>query len=226
MERGTGCDTGTERQVMKERGILYTPDNIRAVMNDQKTQTRRVAKFPSWVSKVQQVGEWFTGEGTHPVGECEHPKCSHIGGLCGNGEPSMFTLKSPYGTAGDRLYIKEGVIVHPSIPQLCGYYIDGCRVTAPWEKRLTAMFMPKWAARTWLEIADIRVERLNDISEEDCESEGIFSHIAESSRDKVYRDKRGETAKEYFRELWDSINSKKHPWSSNPFVWAISFRKI
>jgi hypothetical protein len=210
---------------VKERGILFTPENIRAVLrkDNPKTQTRRVATFPSWVTEVERTGKWFTGNGTHPSGECEHSKCAHIGGLCGDGGMSMFTLTCPQGEVGDRLYVKEGVIVHASIPQLCGYYMDGARATEHWEKRLTALYMPKYAARTWLEITDVRVERLQDISGRDAFQEGITVLCYDED---ISRETLNELALSGYHRLWDSINEQKHPWSSNPWVWCLTFTRI
>ena len=112
-----------------------------------------------------------------------------------------------YGVPGDLLYIKEGVIIHGSIPQLVGYYMDGCRVTESWETRRTAMFMPKWAARTWLKLTDVRVERVQEISEADCIAEGCPKEYL--------------LGVNWYRYLWGKINGKKHPWSSNPWVWVL-----
>lgn len=186
---------------MRDRGILFTPENCRLVESGVKTQTRRVVKpQPSVIDGllVHHVSgsKWETG----------------------------FPYICPYGQVGDRLYVKEGVIVHTSIPQLCGYYRDGARDTEPWEKRLTAMFMPKWAARTWLKITDVRVQRLQEISEDDAKAEGAtpiypeFMYPDEPLSEYHYR--RG------FKKLWDSINGKKYSWTENCWVWAISFKRI
>jgi len=215
---------------MKERGILFTPENIRAIRrkDNPKTQTRRVMNPQPRTGQIwgdveeseTYPGEWFQwyeGGTKVPIKPC------------------------PQGQIGDRLYIKEGVIVHASIPQLCGYYMDGARATEQWEKRLTAMFMPKYAARTWLEITDVRVEKLQDISEEDakaegCEPESVTANdIADlniSDASPIIKEMArilgpGKiTTRAKFISLWDSINKTKHPWSQNDWVWAISFRKL
>jgi hypothetical protein len=133
-------------------------------------------------------------------------------------------IGAPYAV-GDRLYIKEGIIRHASIPQLVGYYMDGCRVTEHWEKRVTAMFMPKWAARTWLEITDVRAQRLQDISEADAMDEGTGVWFESHNLHEEWDGDPDQYRKGY-RELWDSINAKKHPWANNDWVWAITFRKV
>lgn len=238
---------------MKETGILMTPENHRRILSGDKTQTRRVANFPSWVTGVDQVGEWWHGNGYHPQGECENQKCSHIGGMCGDSTtvgPSMFTLKCSYGVPGDRLYIREGVIIETVTNKLVGYYMDGCRATQPHHERRTAMFMPKSAARTWLEITDVRVQRVQEISEEDSKAEGIDERhkagfpykndpctICGKNRDAhvgvflacfagygtIYDPR---TYRGGFAALWDSINKKTHPWSSNPWCWSLTFKRI
>jgi hypothetical protein len=72
-------------------------------------------------------------------------------------------------------------------------------------------FMPKEAARLFLAVKDVRVERLQDITEDDARLEGIELNFA--------------TAREAFAALWDSINGKKYPWESSPWVWVISFER-
>jgi hypothetical protein len=78
-----------------------------------------------------------------------------------------------------------------------------------------AIHMPRWASRITLELTDVRVERLQDISGEDAEAEGItldLNSVAPLS-----------LAKHHFRILWDGINAKRAPWASNPWVWVVEF---
>jgi hypothetical protein len=198
---------------MKETGILFTPENHRLILSGQKTQTRRVVKIQPCVIQ----------------GELMH----HIGGpKWESGLPYM----SPFGGYKDRLYIKEGVITHCSIPQLIGYYLDGCRATESWMARRTAMFMPKSMARTWLEITEVRVERLQDISASDALAEGV-AHTEfwtpNELEGKPFEEKFWDDFEFFhrypqmvYKKIWDSINGKKHPFESNPWVWVISFKKI
>jgi hypothetical protein len=198
---------------MKERGILFTPGNIRLVRSGAKFQTRRVIT-PQPILKPNVGFVWkgiAYGRGIYDDDQ--------------EGQAARnFVHKCPHGKVGDRLYVKEGVITHVSIPQLVGYYMDGCRVTEPWEKRLTAMFMPKSMARTWLEITNVRVERVQDISEEDAIAEGIMPFGREFTFNGGLHLSR--TAKESYAALWDSINRKKHPYEENSWVWVLEFTKI
>ena len=144
----------------------------------------------------------------------------------------------PYGQVGDKLYIKEGIIISKVFdpPALSGYYMDGCRVEYPEQKRLTAMFMAKRYARTWMELTDVRVERLQDISAEDALSEGISKTDFWKPKEvegRPFEEKWWDDHEFWQRypqiaysKLWDSINKKKYPWENNPWVWCLSFRKI
>ena len=77
--------------------------------------------------------------------------------------------------------------------------------------------MPRWASRITLEITDVRVERLQEISDEDVLHEGF-----KMDNTSIFR----LGYKGAFEALWDSINAKKHPWESNPWVWVISFKRL
>jgi hypothetical protein len=85
-----------------------------------------------------------------------------------------------------------------------------------------SIFMPRQACRMELEVIKVRVERLNDISEEDAEAEG--SKYKNNSVTYDGENCRG-SYKNYFRSLWESINGKGS-WEANPFVWAIKFKKL
>ena len=104
---------------MKETGILFTPENIRLIRDNRKVQTRRVIN-----PQPQPPGVLTTGDGNWRV-------------LLKNGMTKVFDWQRdcPYGRVGDKLYIKEGVIIHADGRTLAGYYMDGARVTNLGEKR-------------------------------------------------------------------------------------------
>jgi hypothetical protein len=79
----------------------------------------------------------------------------------------------------------------------------------------SSLFMPRWASRLTLEITEIRVQRLQEISEADCLAEGLTMFDADDIPLEIQ-----------YEQLWDSINGKTHPWKSNPWVWVINFKKL
>lgn len=82
-----------------------------------------------------------------------------------------------------------------------------------------SIFMPKEAARIWLEVTNVRVERLQDITEEDAVKEGVKAYGPNNCS--------GTSARIAFAELWDSLNAKRgYGWDGNPFVWVISFKVL
>jgi hypothetical protein len=102
----------------------------------------------------------------------------------------------------------------------------------PWRKLCQwrpSIFMPRWASRIALEIVQVRVERLQDISEQDAIAEGAMYHdgggIGHSGWRHDFKDVFS-SAKASFCYLWDSINDKRFPWTSNPWVWVLAFRKV
>jgi len=185
---------------MKERGIIFTTDNVRLIEANKKGQTRRVVKnlAPHDV----------------PTGIVDGYKLAIKSHIFGDFYDDLL-YSCPYGQPGDRLYIKETwrpcEIPHCS-DSLCVEYRanerckNGHLATLNRKGWKSSMFMPKALARIWLEIADIRLERLQDISESDARAEGV-KDVAE------------------YKAEWDTINGKKNPWSSNPWVWVIEFRK-
>jgi len=92
------------------------------------------------------------------------------------------------------------------------------------EKWDSPMFMPEWAARTHLLILTVEPQRLQDITPEDCEAEGIISAIEDDGRPDSQALRDMDLVDQYHR-LWDSINPK-YPWASNPWLWKITYKKV
>lgn len=93
-----------------------------------------------------------------------------------------------------------------------------------------SIHMPKEAARIWLQVEDVRVERLHDISENDAINEGIDRRLEPSAPNGIHykhylKDKWGPSPKHSFETLWHSINGKES-WDNNPWVWVISFKVL
>ena len=200
--------------IQRERPIIFTSANHRLIMLGAKVQTRRVIK--------PQPDSVHDGEPYWNIGGYRAWEFRGISDVLRMGTANP--LKCTYGQVGDKLYIKEGVIVHKDGKTLAGYYMEGARVTNLGEKRLTAMFMPKWAARTWLEITEVRIERVQDIIEEDAIAEGISTFGREFTFNRGLHLSR--TAKDSFAALWNSINKNKHPFENNDWVWCLSFKRI
>ena len=152
----------------------------------------------------------------------------------------------PYGQVGDRLWVRETFCYYHSIKDEQGNpkvaykadIKDFCLKNFKWKP---SIFMPRAVSRITLEITDIRVEQLQDISKDDAIKEGIdscpsglnLSSIPASEHFDVYFDYGKTSLPTYhqnpitsFKSLWDSINVKKHPWTSNPWVWVVEFKRV
>ena len=189
---------------MKERPILFGNPMIRAILEGRKSQTRRVVKPQPDDCMVQQGAVY------------RHPR--NIGRYIGNTERAP----CPYGVPGDRLWVRETWRQDPG-ERGVDYRANGKPASinhdeyARWTWR-PSIHMPRAVSRITLEIVDVRVERLQEIKEDDAKAEGC-SPLVESDGS-VTCGRR----KTVFRELWDSINAKRAPWASNPFVWVLEFR--
>jgi len=221
----------------KERPILFSAEMVRAILERRKTQTRRVIglaeinKNPDWHSAAYQNGDgdwvfWYPDRpGLADFTLKAYPRGSRDG------------IKCPYGKPGDLLWVREtfGVQLEPDDEHPHGYVIY--RADLPTDSSFQyegggsawrpSIFMPRWASRITLEITNVSVERLHDISEKDCNAEGVpyfdgvfayakISPMSVFERLLYYQGK--------FKELWDSINAKRgYPWDSNPWVWVVEF---
>ena len=122
----------------------------------------------------------------------------------------------PYGQVGGRLWVRETWdSAHDNVTGTAIFYKADFNDTVPkgdftWRPPI---FMPRWASRITLEITNISVERLQDITAGDCVKEGSY----------MATDKDDEGG---FINLWDSINGKTYPWESNPWCWVIEFKKV
>lgn len=156
----------------------------------------------------------------------------------------------PYGVPGDRLWVRE--TWHPAgrfgpNEVLIEYLADKSeRVINPpaafmWDKWRDewmhsgwrpSIFMPRWSSRITLEITDVRVQRLQEISEEDAQAEGVTPYTGLGPDQRVPGPGFGgallaeQPHRLPFADLWDSLNGKRSPWESNPWVWAITFRRL
>ncbi|MCL8154067.1 hypothetical protein [Enterobacter roggenkampii] len=189
----------------KERGMIFNAEMVRAILSGQKTQTRRIVKnvTPDNCMTLTKPIKTRDGVYTHVMDAPKH-------GLC------------PHGNVGDLIWVRE---THHLDQYGYTYKADGdwvkeMRESGAFgcdEKWTPSMHMKRCASRILLEITNVRVERLNDISNEDAKAEG---YPAELAADGGYYD-----PFLWFRNLWDGIypeQSFKH----NPWVWCISFKRV
>lgn len=192
---------------LKEQPILFSGEMIRAILRGRKTQTRRVIKpqpksqpypyqFPS--------GEWAWKSNT------PHQFGLTTGHFC------------PYGQPGDRLWVRETWYRQFGGSEIV-YRADGEQGIHKWDSPL---FMPRKSSRITLEIIGVRIERVQDISEDDCDKEifgGDFPHNVIPD----YGFHGGMSIQECFAVIWDSLNAKRgYGWDVNPWVWVIEFKRI
>ncbi|OMP92707.1 morphogenetic protein [Raoultella terrigena] len=195
---------------MKERGMIFNGEMVRALLDGRKTQTRRPVKFPLFDKNLgcELAGNELAGELA-----------------AGN------YLNSAFGKPGHRIWVRE-TWTPESIDAEDGSYSPDYRATAngqPLDGRWTpAIHMPRWASRITLEITDVRVERLNSISEEDSTAEGVppaGSLLPDYPGTFLTPNGDFATAKVAFQRLWESIYGEDS-WKANPWVWVIKFKRI
>lgn len=219
---------------MTERGMIFNSEMVRAILDGRKTQTRRPIKWKQ--TRFTEIGEredgsnWPWSEDTENVCDYWHP--------------------CPFGAVGDRIWVREtfqgplfdfdqmDAYCKDSTPfekaQFCVYKADGKpapeffdaddNLHCGWRP---SIHMPRWASRILLEITDVRVERLNAISEEDARAEGIIDggclNCGEPEPCGCANPEPDAT--DAFAYLWKSIYGDDS-WNANPWVWVIEFKRI
>ncbi|EFJ8723185.1 hypothetical protein MJ92_21660 [Escherichia coli] len=188
-------------QKMKERGMIFNDEMVRAILGGNKTQTRRI------------VEEKFYGRAV---------------------AAELLAKHCPYGQPGDRIWVRETYRVHGKATDVATL-VYRASVRNSWteqthrvpvevcnkpvsEKWTPSIHMPRWASRILLEITDVRVERLHDMSEADAKAEGATPATYKiTPPEAVYR--------VCFGDIWRSIYGQDN-WLSNPWVWVIEFKRI
>lgn len=225
---------------IKERPILFSGPMVRATLDDRKTKTRRVVKLPNDV-ECRNVRYYAPPSGRSQPGWAE-PGVNYQ--AYDKSDPHHMIGNRidpcPYGQPGDRLWVRETwrpsgdleLSECISAKDIMFYATEDEASKAIFKYR-PSIHMPRWASRITLEIKDVDVERLQDISEEDARAEGIFKCGMESGKSLYAYD--GLTAGELrddftspinvFRHLWESINGPGS-WDANPWVWAIEFERV
>lgn len=193
--------------------ILFSTEMVQAILDGRKTQTRRVCKPQPEIGLLRGDldYQWYdtdwecaihTGDGFEPKYE-----------------------------KGDILWIRETFV---DVGEKADQYFNGVRFHYkanedfvgcwPWKP---SIHMPKAAARIFLKVTDVRVERLQDISQEDAEAEGVKIDDDGLSCWNYLKNNWDDFAPEdSFESLWQKINGKTYPWEANPWVWVYTFERI
>jgi len=222
---------------MKEHPILFSAPMVREILAGRKTVTRRIIR--------QMLCEGHGGPDRAALRAFDQSTGVATFGDAIPDDPCPVQVKCPYGVPGDRLWVRETHCRDDSTvyfyradedapecacpcdlstggyPEHCRYH-PGCEGCYPSAIRWTpSIHMPRWASRITLEITDVRVERLQEITEEDCIAEGTGLAKIQDARDPC----RGPLI-DGFANAWDRINGKRAPWAINPWVWVVAFRQL
>jgi hypothetical protein len=238
---------------MKESPILFSGEMVKAILEGRKTQTRRVIdpqpsndlKWAGWVMSVASNKDKNLGAACwtdeFPLSTKEHyAKCRY--GKSGDrlwvretyvleycdlelGEPEIPTDRPHFHHPGGTNEFDEEYYEFPHYratdptPELM--YEDRDEPTCKWRP---SIFMPRWASRILLDVVNVRVERLQAITREDCMAEGVRPSVDGNARD--WRlDEDG--AHRTYRQLWDQLNKARgFGWDMNPWVWVIEFKRM
>jgi hypothetical protein len=203
---------------MKERPILFSAPMVHAILEDRKTQTRRPVKAD--YGKLEVSGDL---DGLPFVFEHGYAGCDGCKYCCTGGRQIL----CPYGQPGDRLWVRESfcmveakIFASGGIPMPIIYRADEGRRGGKWVKHYAirwtpSIFMPRKASRITLEVVNVAVERVQEITPMECLNEGIAN------------DEHDLPLRLGFEALWNFINAKRgFSWESNPWVWVVEFKRV
>lgn len=214
---------------MKERGIIFNAEMVRAILDGRKTQTRRVIDW----RRATEIAERDDGSNWPWSEDCEN------GG--------DYWHDCPFGAVGDRLWVREtfqgplfdakhidAYLSDPEPfknPEYCKYAANGGprpeyfdaddNLRYGWRSSTS---MPRWASRVTLEITGVRVERLQDISEDDAKAEGTYFSDGKPNEMGIAT-QLVVNAEEEFAHVWTSRYGADR-WQANPWVWVIEFKRV
>lgn len=229
---------------MKERPIIFSGEMVKVILEGRKTQTRRIIKpqpeilmgkdkngismytWKGYVATNTNISEEFAKR--CPYGQPEDRLWIKESWRIGAWQEEEGKIAVDYKADGfcrrEWLDIKDEELFTRLWKQSTddAEKVFGRLERYQWKpgkspcRFRSARFMPRAASRITLEITNIRVERLQEISEPDVEKEGVLPIKPRPSG----------VSREDFQSLWNSINGKKYPWDSDPWVWIIEFKKI
>lgn len=219
---------------MRVLPILFNGDMVRAILDGRKTVTRRPVKYKysntemkiradKYGTRLVEIQKDVEGEtyGKNEDGSTWHKLRGYI------------VPKPPY-KQGDILYVRETWDNLPVNPDgsYCGYdryyyRADGDLRPEGWQGNWhPSVHMLKYAARIWLKVTDVRVERLEDITDEQAKAEGANW---KNGKNVGWKEKMRRTAIDRFAELWNSTIKKsdldRYGWDASPWVWVIEFER-
>ncbi|PXK97257.1 hypothetical protein [Klebsiella variicola] len=220
---------------MKERGMIFNGEMVRAILDGRKTQTRRIMKVQPEHSELglRRVVESKNGidDGKYFWSQ------SDATGLKSRSKP----FACPFGTVGDRIWVREAFRVHSRATDVATLVYKAsernswteqthrvpvavCNKPATPEKWTPSLHMPRWASRILLEITNVRVERLNAISQADAIAEGAPpSHPSIDCVSQEYGFP--DFSRSWFGQTWQHIYGEES-WDANPWVWVIEFKRV
>ncbi|EPP0721510.1 TPA: hypothetical protein N3Y92_002175 [Klebsiella pneumoniae] len=230
---------------MKERGMIFNGEMVRALLDGRKTQTRRIMKPQP--EPCPRGGHWWRSNVfktmLHVEEEMQNGK-GGWGGLVGDA--------CPFGDVGDRIWVRETwAEAGAGAPDLKLYranypeHVPSHYENVPPEDEIRwtpSIHMPRRASRILLEITDVRVERLNAISEEGAQREGVHTEVWDQtvvarnyaardeffqfwSEDMPHYVEMNQLYRSSFRSLWESIYGAEN-WLATPWVWVIEFKRV
>ncbi|MDV3469058.1 hypothetical protein RZA67_09985 [Stenotrophomonas sp. C3(2023)] len=205
----------------KERPILFNGAMVRAILSGAKTQTRRLCKdMNAWVDQGCREVRDVDGVPHHFLLGAQTP---------------IEKLRCPFGQPGERLWVRENWARVPSTAYRCSTGVEQAEdpehpgmaavYAAGWERSnpgrwRPSIHMPRWACRLVLEITDVRVERLQAISEADAITEGLTQMEIGG-----WLPGPCDHPEWAFHQLWNQVYGES-AWDSNPWVWVIHFKRV
>lgn len=228
--------------------MIFTGESVRAILDGRKTQTRRLRGL----KEINASPDIWTLDGTNFIdGKAVAVFSQPLAGNPNMRWVKPVTC--PFGTIGEGLWGKEAwhalnrfnaypVERRSMVSYEAEEYPAGSAYKPIPEGRMgrlrSSMFMPRWASRLTLEITGVRVKRVQEISEDDARAEGIKKEDLPYDPDAFHlpgsygfvsglhpfpHGRIHVAPRDAYAELWNSLNGKKHPWASNPWVWAATF---